>query len=393
MASRITPATFLMPSSSAEPLEVRLKDPALRMAVVRREVVAALDPSWEARGVYVLLGPDGDPGSYTAYVGKVDSPRLRSRLAHHARTRPGWERALLVRRDTSDGFNSAETGWLEGRLSEVLERANRAKLTMGRRDHDESLPEYERDVLELMIRPITAVMRVIDASPDTPDQQVQPPATTPSKRKPGAVKDLLDAGLLKAGAKLRPVSAGHEARSTVAADGRLEFGGKTFNTPSGAAAAAVGGSANGWTFWAVPSGDGSLVPLDELRRRLGLGKPDERPDERPEADPAPPAQGTSLSPPSVPKRPRSGGLTELVEAGVLAVGARLVATYKGAAHEASVAEDGRLRFPDGSVEPSLSMAATRVTERPTNGWTFWRLDHAGQATSLAALRDELRGRS
>jgi len=66
------------------------------MAVVERSAIAALDASWEAIGVYVLIGTDAEPGSYTAYVGKVDSPRLRSRVAHHVRTRTDWDRALLV---------------------------------------------------------------------------------------------------------------------------------------------------------------------------------------------------------------------------------------------------------------------------------------------------------
>jgi hypothetical protein len=141
--------------------------------------------------------------SVIGIAGRSEFPAL-TRVAHHARTRTDWNRELLVRRDTSDGFNSAEAGWLEGRLADVLELAPAAKLTMGRRDRDESLPEYERDSLEQMIRPITAVMRAIDASPDTPDQG--PPLRPPNKRKPGSLKDLLEAGLLKAGAKLRPVS-------------------------------------------------------------------------------------------------------------------------------------------------------------------------------------------
>jgi hypothetical protein len=83
-----------------------------------------------------------------------------------------------------------------------------------------------------------------------------------------------------------------------------------------------------------------------------------------------------------------GGLSELIEAGMLAAGARLVATYKGAEYEAGVTEDGRLRFPNGSVESSLSTAAVRVTGRPTNGWTFWKLEKEDQMISLARLREE-----
>jgi len=265
----------------------------------------------------------------------------------------------------------------------VLELAPAAKLTMGRRDRDESLPQYERDSLEQMIRPITAVMRVIDASPDTPDQA--PPPPQPKKRKPGALKDLLEAGLLKTGAKIRPVSSNYDASSTVAADGRLALGGQMFNTPSGAAVAVVGRPENGWTFWAVPSGDGSLVPLDELRRRLGLEKPEEQAESEPStAATEKPVSGTEAKP---------GSLIELIEAGLLSPGARLVATYKGSQYETSIAEDGRLLLSDGSLESSLSRAAVRVTGRPTNGWTFWKLKKENQTISLARLREGHRQRN
>ena len=137
------------------------------MAVVGREAIGHLDESWDAIGIYVLLWPIAADGSYTAYVGKVGQSTLRKRLYQHERTKEGWTRALLVRRDTSDGFNSAETGWLEGRLTDLLTLAPLAN-PINRPDKDESLPQYEREALDRAIRPIAAVLRVLGASPDTP---------------------------------------------------------------------------------------------------------------------------------------------------------------------------------------------------------------------------------
>ena len=52
-----------------------------------------------------------------------------------------YQPAVLVGpRDTSHGFNSAEAGWLEGRLADVLALAPPAKLTMGRRSATNACP-------------------------------------------------------------------------------------------------------------------------------------------------------------------------------------------------------------------------------------------------------------
>ncbi len=43
---------------------------------------------------------------------------LRKRLLQHRRTpKLAWTRAVAIKRDTSHGFNSAEIGYLEGRLA------------------------------------------------------------------------------------------------------------------------------------------------------------------------------------------------------------------------------------------------------------------------------------
>src|SRR5689334_15680206 len=218
-----------MPASSAEPIILHIRSEALSMAVVNRESVANLDPSWDAIGVYILLWPIEADGRFTAYVGKVGQSTLRKRLYQHHRSKEGWVRALLVRRDTSDGFNSAETGWLEGRLTDLLTLAPLAT-PINRPDKDASLPQYEREALDRMIRPIAAVLRVLGASPDTPDPA---PPTTKARRRPRSysetLSDLIDAGFLQVGARLRALYSGWDGSATVVEGGKLEVGGQVFD--------------------------------------------------------------------------------------------------------------------------------------------------------------------
>src|SRR4051812_35331680 len=64
-------ATFLLPSTSAQPLVVELPHHALRLVVVNNGSVGLLDDSWDAAGVYVLLGHGSRADEYNAYVGKA----------------------------------------------------------------------------------------------------------------------------------------------------------------------------------------------------------------------------------------------------------------------------------------------------------------------------------
>ena len=58
-----------------------------------------------------------------------------------------------------------------------------------------------------------------------------------------------------------------DATATVLADGRIEFNGTAYDTPSGAGKAARGGSTNGWAFWMLPDGR-QLRKLKEPYRKL-----------------------------------------------------------------------------------------------------------------------------
>jgi hypothetical protein len=412
-AEQVVAATFLLPASSAQPLVIELPHHALRLVVVNNGSVSLLDESWDAGGIYVLLGPGEQREHYSAYVGKAPSG-LRSRVGQHVRSKEGWDRALLVAH-TSYGFSSSAVGWLEGRLWDVLRSAPAAELRNQVRPRDETLPPWDRRELERYIAPITAVLRALGANPDTPDQA--PPRRSgrgPRRSYAETIANLIDAGMLTVGARLHPLPEPFDAPATVLEAGQLEVDGSVFDTPSAAAVHVVGHPVNGWDFWGVPSGDGTVVALAALRQRLrasGLknsavdGEVGDGPnhaaigsDPIPTEGLIPPAiapptphraanAGDQLGQPGRRRQPRRihGTLADLEAAGLLN-GQTVFATHKGERYEAVRDGENGLRLPDGTTFRSLSLAAVHLTGRPTNGWTFWRAEHLGKTVPLATLR-------
>jgi len=53
----------------------------------------------------------------------------------------------------------------------------------------------------------------------------------------------------------------------VRANGKINFGGEIYHTPSGAGKAIVSHLINGWLFWKYKNSQGQWVPIDELRKK------------------------------------------------------------------------------------------------------------------------------
>jgi Restriction Enzyme Adenine Methylase Associated/Protein of unknown function (DUF2924) len=137
---------------------------------------------------------------------------------------------------------------------------------------------------------------------------------------------------------------------------------------------------NGWNFWGFQSGDGTLIPLAELRARL-------------QSEAAEPLQAEEIADPNKdkPAKPPSkkgGPLKPLLDACLLAPGAVLFAVHQGQRHEATVDEQGVIHLADGSTHQSPSGAAVKITGRETNGWTFWRTTIDDKTVRLRELRDQ-----
>lgn len=264
---RVTPAGVQIPSEPSAPIILEFDTHALRVALVSRGDVSALPvEAWNQPGVYILLGPLGGDGKTALYVGKATE--LRKRLTHHHRVpKLSWWRAVAVTRDTTNGFNSAEIGYLEGRLSRQLAALPAVSLVAGREDIDQTLPDHLLLSLDDFVPTILAALRLVGidiARPAVHDGE------QPKRRRTvvsGTMAELVAAGLIRPGEKLVFNERGKSAEATVNASGEILMGGVTYGTPSAAGREALEGKAvNGWTAWRV---GGSGPTLSVLRERLG----------------------------------------------------------------------------------------------------------------------------
>lgn len=146
---------------------------------------------------------------------------------------------------------------MEGRLWDVLDLAPAADVLNQNRPRDESLPVWDRRELDRYVAPITAVLRALGASPDTPDQAPPPARRRRVRRYSENVSDLLTGGLLRPGARLRALPETHEAVASITPQGGLEVGGHTFDTPSAAAMHVTGRPPTAGTFGAHRRGTGA----------------------------------------------------------------------------------------------------------------------------------------
>lgn len=87
-------------------------------------------------------------------------------------------------------------------------------------------------------------------------------------------------------------------------------------------------------------------------------------------------------------------LSQLVEQGIISLEDKLQATYKGNRYEANLAsnDNGNIIIQiESKSYVSPSMAATSITNKNMNGWTFWNVVDANQRIkgNLAELRNQI----
>jgi hypothetical protein len=258
------PLTLLVPESAATPIEVLDQHAALKMAVVDRSGAHLLGSDWDLPGVYLLLDRHHEDGNWGVYIGKAPAG-IKTRLSSHLRNKDHWYRAILVRRDTSYGFNSAQVGWLEGRLYDMLKASDDARLHNGNRPSDETLPPYDRQMLEMVVLPVQRILRLLGHDPATIDDPVAAPTAKRTSRFFGiTLTDIVKAGLIAEGTTLVSNNGAWPATAVLGEGGSVICDGTTYPTPSAAASAVKGGAANGWEFWAVDDGT-KRVTLGSLR--------------------------------------------------------------------------------------------------------------------------------
>ena len=265
--------TILVPRSYDQPVEIYDQSAAIRMAVVQREHLnAGVKEEWNVAGTYILLGPVSTGGDWQCYTGKAPAG-IVNRLKRHTKNKDfkWWSRALLILKDTTYGFTSTQTGWLEGRLYDLLKAAEYARLENKTRPSDETLPPYEQQALEQVLHPVSSMLRLLGYEPTTADDEGEDGGTSPTTNKKirynVSVSQLVTAGLLEVGSRLVSTNGAWPATATVQSDGKILFNGVEYEKPSAATSAVKDGrSDNGWEFWALETENG-LVRLATLRAR------------------------------------------------------------------------------------------------------------------------------
>jgi hypothetical protein len=247
--------TVVVPASGAGPSTVHVEAAALTIAVVDRGHVGELGADWDSPGVYILFQQADGTARNRAYVGKATG--LRKRLQGHERNKEGWGRAILVARDTRHGFNSAQVGWLEGRIWELVQSLPDLELENKQRPADDTLRSFDLAALEQMVLPIERVMRFLGFTTGTESPAVgkKRRAAKSIQRHETTVHQLLEAGLLAAGAELTTTMPKYNTTAQVTGSGAIEWKGTSYPSPSSAGCAVRDGKAtNGWTFWRLADG-------------------------------------------------------------------------------------------------------------------------------------------
>lgn len=172
-------------ATPGEPITLQFIDATLEVLV--GELRAIITPAaiaaeiWAVTGIYVLLGspsspalsPDGEGESslIRARPGRATDLLQRQRQ-HAADPEMKWASRALLARDTRQGFNSAQAGYLEGRLHKLCRESARVE-HIGRLDRDDTLQEHERAELDRLYLPhIGAVLELVGMPVMTyPEQQ------------------------------------------------------------------------------------------------------------------------------------------------------------------------------------------------------------------------------
>ncbi|WP_146607226.1 hypothetical protein [Spongiactinospora gelatinilytica] len=266
--------TTLIPADLNAPLEISIGHSVVGMAIAERAHLSRLDVTWDVPGAYLLLDRPDSQGRWGAYVGKSSLPGLRTRVRQQLRTRGHWYRALLVRREGGASLHSGETGWLEGKLYDILHDSPQVDLHNGNRPRDLSISIDDQRNMLSYVPPVLCALRLIGHGVATGPTS-RPATAERSRSRPGGrrmrsattLADLVAAGLIQPGARLISSSPSYPAEAVLGADGWIRYGQQPHLKPTTAACAVTGTSVNGWDFWQVQTPNG-LVKLKELRRQL-----------------------------------------------------------------------------------------------------------------------------
>ena len=385
---------------------------SLKVAVTRRaQVIDLPDQEWSDAGVYLLLDRPHQDGVWTVYVGKsAAAGGVKRRLRLHLKDpdKSSWYRAVAVC-STAGGWDEADVAFLEGSIYRTLSELPGVSLSNTQVPGTGRLTESRQMPLRTVPDVLTGVLHILghSAVADETRQDSEPePADAPVAEKPsrpGKLAGLLQAGLVDVGTRLVAVDPRWPDEGTVTANGNIDIAGETHSSPSAAGRAISGRKAeSGWEFWAVGSLQGPT--LHQLRDQLASGlvtpairDPDQGTDpvvsaeieNRPKDEPGDIASRDHTEGETAAAEGQQGqrvGLGDLVIAGLIPVGAKVVSRSRKWPAEGRVLSDGRIEFNNDIFKYPSGAASSAVGGGKRNGWIFWALD-SPQGERLAEIRE------
>jgi hypothetical protein len=236
-------------------------------------------------GVYLLTGTDPESGSPALYLGEAEC--IKDRVRTHL-TKDFWNQIIFfVSKD--ENLTKSHIRYLEGRLLEQAQRANRAVVKNGQ-SSGAKLPESDREDMEVFLGKVHQLLPVLGIEVLVPVSA--PEVNDPDKRKVLRcdIKGLHASGYLVPNGFL--IFKGSEAvqverpsvekwpwprnmrqklkegGALIGTGDRLVFSRDTeFSSPSAAAAVVHGGHANGLTAWKDSKGR-TLKEMEASRQQL-----------------------------------------------------------------------------------------------------------------------------
>jgi hypothetical protein len=142
-------AVVSFPTDPGAPITVDFISASLQVIIVEKDSVpkdAAKIPAeeWAVAGVYVLLGAPTKEG-LTVRARPGYGADVLKRLRDHPTENPWFVRAIVAR--DKEGWNSAQAGYLEGRLHDLCRESPEIDHDF-RRDGDDTLQLHEEGLLE-----------------------------------------------------------------------------------------------------------------------------------------------------------------------------------------------------------------------------------------------------
>ena len=231
-------------------------------------------PELAQTGVYLLLGPRPDGEGDMLYVGEGDP--IRPRLESHYAQKDFWTRAIGFTTTTAGQLNKAHVQFLESRLMALARAAKRLPLDNANQPAEPSLSEADRADMEVFLAHMLGMLPVLgvhafEQAPKAPAAKSGPLLTCKGKGVQATGYEASQGFVVRAGsqavADTAPSMAQHvrgmfDLRQELIGNGVLGLQGGlyqftqdySFSSPSTAAAAVLGRSANGRIEWKAADG-------------------------------------------------------------------------------------------------------------------------------------------